>query len=168
MVEATMSSNHTVAAQLAAAFKRHGVTLAFGQSMPTAFYLVAPQFGIKQATYRTENAGGAMADAYARISNRVSVVSAQNGPAATLLVPPLAEAMKASVPIIALVQEVPRVKPTRTRFRSLTISACSTLWRSGSAGSTTLAGWTTMSIWPLSMPRPAARGRWCCSYRSMC
>jgi 3-oxoacyl-[acyl-carrier protein] reductase len=49
--------------------------------------------------------GGAMADGFSRVSGRVGVVAAQNGPAATLLVPPLAEALKASVPVVALVQE---------------------------------------------------------------
>src|SRR3569833_2130273 len=110
-------SNESVAGRLAAAFQRHGVTIVFGQSIPPAFHLVAPQFGMKQASYRTENAGGAMADAYARISNRVSVVTAQNGPAATLLVPPLAEALKASVPVVALVQEVPLTQADKNAFQ---------------------------------------------------
>jgi acetolactate synthase-1/2/3 large subunit len=42
--------------------------------------------------------GGAMADGYARASNRVGVVGAHNGPAAVLIVAPLAGALKASVP----------------------------------------------------------------------
>ena len=48
--------------QLAAAFARHGVEVTFGQSIPTAFHLAAPEYGIRQAVYRAENAGGAMAD----------------------------------------------------------------------------------------------------------
>jgi acetolactate synthase-1/2/3 large subunit len=111
------ASNETVAGRIAAAFRRHGVTVTFGQSIPTAFHLAAPDFGIRQAAYRTENAGGAMADGYARISNRVAIVTAQNGPAATLLVPPLAEALKASVPVIALVQEVPRSQADKNAFQ---------------------------------------------------
>jgi acetolactate synthase-1/2/3 large subunit len=95
------STNATVAHRIAAAFQRHGVTITFGQSIPTQFHLAAPQFGIRQAMYRSENAGGAMADGYARISGRIGVVTAQNGPAATLLVPPLAEALKVSVPVLA-------------------------------------------------------------------
>ena len=58
-----------------------------------------------------------MADGYARISNKVSVVTAQNGPAATLLVPPLAEALKASIPVVALVQEVPRAQADKNAFQ---------------------------------------------------
>lgn len=116
---APLPSNATVAQAMAAAFRRHGVTVAFGQSIPSAFHLAAPEFGIRQITYRAENAGGCMADGYARISNRVSVVTAQNGPAATLLVPPLAEALKASIPILALVQDVPSDATDRNAFQEL-------------------------------------------------
>jgi acetolactate synthase-1/2/3 large subunit len=114
-----MPTNTNVALRLAEAFARHGVTVTFGQSLPSAFHLGAPQVGIKQAAYRQENAGGAMADGYARISGRVGVVTAQNGPAATLLVAPLAEALKASVPIVALVQEVARATTDKNAFQDL-------------------------------------------------
>jgi len=53
-------SNRTVAMQLAAAFARHGVEVTFGQSIPTTFHLAAPEYGIRQAVYRAENAGGAI------------------------------------------------------------------------------------------------------------
>ncbi len=62
-----------------------------------------------------------MADGYARIANRVSVVTAQNGPAETLLVPPLAEALKASTPVVALVQEVPATQAGKNAFQELII-----------------------------------------------
>lgn len=103
-----MASAYTVADALAAALKRHGVEVVFGQSTPSALILALPEFGIRQLGYRTENAGGIMADGYARISRKVGVVCAQNGTAATLLVPPLAEALKASIPIVTIVQDVPR------------------------------------------------------------
>jgi len=111
--------NATVAMRLAEAFARHGVTVAFGQSLPSAFHLAAPHAGIDQKVYRQENAGGAMADGYARVSRKVGVVTAQNGPAAALLVPPLAEALKASVPVLALVQEVTRDAFDRNAFQEL-------------------------------------------------
>ena len=114
-----MATNTNVALRLAEAFARHGVTVTFGQSLPSAFHLAAPNVGIKQAAYRQENAGGAMADGYARISGRVGVVTAQNGPAATLLVAPLAEALKASIPIVALVQEVTRATTDKNAFQEL-------------------------------------------------
>lgn len=112
-------ANATVALRLAEAFARHGVTITFGQSLPSAFHLASPHAGIQQTVYRQENMGGTMADGYARISGKVGVVTAQNGPAATLLVPPLAEAMKASVPIVALVQEVNRDTADKNAFQEL-------------------------------------------------
>lgn len=111
--------NATVALRLAEALARHGVTLTFGQSLPSAFHLAAPHAGIEQKVYRQENMGGTMADGYARVSHKVGVVTAQNGPAAALLVPPLAEAMKASVPVLALVQEVSRDSADRNAFQEL-------------------------------------------------
>ncbi|TCH98290.1 acetolactate synthase catalytic subunit [Roseococcus sp. SYP-B2431] len=113
------AANTNVALRLAEAFARHGVTVTFGQSLPSAFHLAAPHVGIEQKVYRQENMGGTMADGYARISRKVGVVTAQNGPAATLLVPPLAEAMKASVPVIALVQEVTRDAADKNAFQEL-------------------------------------------------
>ena len=110
-------SVETVADVLAAALSRHEVTHVFGQSIPAAFFVVAHKFGIRQVSYRTENAGGAMADGYARISGKVGVVAAQNGPAATLLVAPLAEALKASVPLVAIVQDVPTGTVDRNAFQ---------------------------------------------------
>jgi acetolactate synthase I/II/III large subunit len=110
-------STYTVADALAAAMKRHGVEVVFGQSIPSAFVLALPQFGIRQVGYRTENAGGVMADGYARTSGKVGVVCAQNGPAATLLVAPMAEALKASVPMVAIVQDVPDSMVDRNSFQ---------------------------------------------------
>src|SRR4051812_4278536 len=115
----TQDENKTVAERIALALKRHGVEIIFGQSLPSAVILAAETIGIRQVAYRQENMGGAMADGYARVSGRIAVVAAQNGPAATLLVPPLAEALKASVPVVALVQEVPRDQADRNAFQEL-------------------------------------------------
>jgi acetolactate synthase-1/2/3 large subunit len=104
---------------VARALKRHGVEVMFGQSLPSALYLVASEFGIRQIAYRTENGGGAMADGYARATNTVAVVTAQNGPAAALLAPALAEALKASIPIVAIVQDVRRNQTDRNAFQEL-------------------------------------------------
>jgi acetolactate synthase I/II/III large subunit len=118
-----------VAEQIALALRRHGVELIFGQSLPSAVILAAERLGIRQIAYRQENMGGAMADGFARVSGKIAVVAAQNGPAATLLVPPLAEALKASIPIVALVQEVERHQLDRNAFQELDhialFSACS-------------------------------------------
>ena len=104
---------------LARALKRHGVEVLFGQSLPSALHLVIPEFGMRQIAYRTENAGAAMADGYARASQKVGVVTAQNGPAAALLAPGLAEALKASVPIVAIVQDVRRIQTDKNAFQEM-------------------------------------------------
>ena len=109
----------TCAKRAALALVRHKVEVIFGQSLPSALMLAAEDEGIRQFVYRTENAAGAMADAYARICGKVGVVAAQNGPAATLLVAPLAEALKTSTPVIALVQEVNRPHTDRNAFQEL-------------------------------------------------
>lgn len=112
-------TNATAAQAFAAALARHGVEVLFGQSIPSQLLLAAPAFGMRQIGYRTENAGAAMADGYARISHRVGVVTAQNGPAATLLVPGLAEALKASVPVVAVVQDLHRARTDKNAFQDL-------------------------------------------------
>jgi acetolactate synthase I/II/III large subunit len=114
-----MPGNATVAHRFVEALARHGVEVMFGQSLPSQLHLAAPEFGIRQIGYRTENAGAAMADGYARISHKVGVVTAQNGPAATLLVPGLAEALKASVPVVAIVQDLRRDQTDRNAFQEL-------------------------------------------------
>jgi acetolactate synthase-1/2/3 large subunit len=114
-----MATEKTVAEVVAASLARHGVHTVFSQSLPSSALLAAEDLGIRQFGYRTENAGGAMADGFARISGQVGVVTAQNGPAATLLVAPLAEALKSSVPVVALVQEVDRGNADRNAFQEL-------------------------------------------------
>ena len=112
-------SGYRVANAMADVLKAAGVREIFGQSCPTALFLAAESIGIRQIGYRTENAGGAMADGAARLSRQISVITAQNGPAAALLVAPLAEASKASVPILAIVQEVPRTSADKNAFQEL-------------------------------------------------
>jgi len=104
---------------LATALARHGITLTFSQCFPVRTQHVAPDYGIRQIGFRTENAGGAMADGYARISNHIAVLAGQSGPAATLLVPPLCEAIKASIPILALVEEYPSIEADKNSFQEL-------------------------------------------------
>ncbi|MET9325262.1 acetolactate synthase catalytic subunit [Tsukamurella sp. NPDC003166] len=125
-----MTAPDTVADVLAARLKAHGVDLFFGQSLPSRLVLAAEDAGIRQIVYRTENAGGAMADGYARLRRTCGFVVAQNGPAATLLVAPLTEALHASIPIVALVQEVPSTSRGRNAFQEIDhralFSGCST------------------------------------------
>jgi len=105
--------------RFAHALKRHGVEYLFGQSNPPALTLAADDLGILQIGYRQENSGAYMADGYARATGKVPVVTAQNGPAATLLVPALAECLSASVPIVALVQDVGPGTRDRNAFQEL-------------------------------------------------
>jgi acetolactate synthase I/II/III large subunit len=115
----TQGTSDTVAKRIALALKRHRVDIIFAQSLPSAVILAAEEIGIRQLAYRQENMGGAMADGYARLSGKIAVVAAQNGPAATLLVPALAEAYKASIPVVALVQDVERPHLDRNAFQEL-------------------------------------------------
>ena len=112
-----MTEKQTVATAVAECLARHGVDVTFSQSLPSMVMLAVEDLKIRQFAYRTENAGAAMADGYARITGRAGVVSAQNGPAATLLVPGLAEALKASVPVVAIVQDVNRPEADRNAFQ---------------------------------------------------
>ena len=105
--------------RFALALKRHGVEFLFGQSNPPALTLAAADLGIAQIGYRQENAGTYMADGYARTTGKVAVVTAQNGPAATLLVAGLAECLSASIPIVALVQDVGPSNQDRNAFQEL-------------------------------------------------
>ena len=114
-----MSVRRTVAQTIATCLVRHGIRSVFSQSLPSAVALALEELGVTQIAYRTENAGAAMADGFARVAGRAAVVTAQNGPAATLLVPGLAEALKASIPVIALVQEVNRAQADRNAFQEL-------------------------------------------------
>src|ERR1700722_8508599 len=106
-----------VAEALAVGLKRHGVEVIFSQCFPVRTQHVLPRYGIRQIGFRTENSGGTMADGYARVSKRIAVLAAQSGPAATLLVPPLAEATMASIPLLALVEEYPRREADRNAFQ---------------------------------------------------
>ncbi|HZZ02301.1 acetolactate synthase catalytic subunit [Paraburkholderia sp.] len=105
--------------RFAHALRRHGVEYLFGQSNPPALTLAADDIGIRQIGYRQENAGAYMADGYARATGKVPVVTAQNGPAATLLVAGLAECLSASIPIVALVQDVGPGARDRNAFQEL-------------------------------------------------
>lgn len=109
----------SVAQRIAAAFKRHDVKYLFGQSNPPGVTLACASLGIEQIGYRQENSGTYMADGFARVSRTIPVVTAQNGPAATLLVPGLAECLSASIPIVALAQDIARVNRDRNGFQEL-------------------------------------------------
>ena len=148
-----MSNKTSVAQVITDCLIRHGVRQIFSQSRPTAVLLAVEERGLVQFVYRTENAGDAMADGYASVSGRAAVVTAQNGPAATLLVPGLAEALKSSIPVVALVQDVHRLQTDRNAFQDTiprAVRACKWVRRVTEASASSI-----MWIWP-SWSRPAA------------
>ena len=102
------AGNRSVAHATMAAFKRHGVDLLIGQNAPTRLFLLGKEYGIRTLGIRTEKAGAIMADGYARIARKIAVVTSIAGPGAALLVPGLGEAYKASIPLLAIVQDMPR------------------------------------------------------------
>ncbi|TYL80849.1 acetolactate synthase catalytic subunit [Bradyrhizobium cytisi] len=112
-----MAEAPTVVDVVADGLVRHGVEFILGQSVPTALVLACEDRGIRNITYRQENAGGAIADGFARASGRVTAMICQNGPAAALAVAPFAESMKAGIPIVAIVQEVDRSHIGRNAFQ---------------------------------------------------
>lgn len=108
---------HSVSDEIAWALHDAGIRIVFGQSCPTALLLACERIGIAQIGYRTENAGAAMADGFARASGQIACIGAQNGPAATLLVPGMAEALKASIPMLCLVQDIHRRQADKNAFQ---------------------------------------------------
>lgn len=126
-----LAGKNTAAHAITRALLRHGVTHVFGQSIPSLLMLTCEELGITQVGYRTENAGGYMGDGFSRVSGKVCVVAAQNGPAATLLVAAMGEAMKASIPMVALVQDVNRELTDKNAFQEydhLSLFAGCTKW----------------------------------------
>ncbi|MDU0338541.1 acetolactate synthase catalytic subunit [Bosea rubneri] len=107
----------TVAEVLAAELQAAGVELIFGQGSPSALTLAAERRGLRQIGFRTENAGAAMADGFARASGRLGCIATQNGAAAALVAAGLTESFKASVPVLVLVQDVERSHVDRNAFQ---------------------------------------------------
>ncbi|MDR0850928.1 MAG: hypothetical protein LBN36_00380 [Clostridiales Family XIII bacterium] len=114
-----MGSKASISARVALALQRHGVTEIFAQSNPPTVLLAAEALGIRQIGYRQENSGSYMAQGYSMSSGKVSIIAAQNGPAATLIVPGLAECLKASHPVIAIVQDVDTNTVDKNAFQEL-------------------------------------------------
>ena len=110
-----------------------------------------------------------MADAFARVSGQIGVVTAQNGPAATLLVPPLAEALKGLHPDFGpgagggpgpdRQERLSGVRP-HGPVRVPAPSGCA-VW-------TRPRGWMTIWTWPSGRPPADGPARWPCSCPRTC
>jgi acetolactate synthase-1/2/3 large subunit len=105
--KAGTSRPKTVSRQIAEAIKRHGVQYIIGQSIPSAVTLAAVELGITQILARTEKDGAIIGDGFARITNTIPVVTSCSGPGTALLACGLGEAFYSSVPLVALIQDIP-------------------------------------------------------------
>ena len=79
-----------------------------GQTLQFYHGIMKSSGKIKHILMRDERSAGYAADAYARISGRTGICDATVGPGATNLVSPLAEAYASSIPIIAIISDIPR------------------------------------------------------------
>jgi len=98
----------TAGALIAATLRAHGVTHVFGMADPVHVFHALDRSAIRPITVRDEKHGAIMAHGYARATGRPGVCAATTGPGATNLVTGLFEALKSSVPVIAIAQETPR------------------------------------------------------------
>jgi acetolactate synthase-1/2/3 large subunit len=97
-------------ALLAALLAEHGVRHIFGLPGGQTLALydgVLDQPGLRNVLVRDERSAAYAADAYARMSGQVGVCDATVGPGAAKLPSGLAEALGASVPVLALVSDLP-------------------------------------------------------------
>ncbi len=85
--------------------KNYGVTCIFGMEDPIHVMHAADPDAIRIVTVHDERHGAIMAHAYAQVSGRPGVCAATFGPGASNLFTGLLEALRSSVPVIALVQD---------------------------------------------------------------
>lgn len=89
----------------------YGVETIFGvpgdTNVPLYTALSRTEKNIRHVMARDERSAGFMADAYARISNKVGVFEAPSGAGAMYSLPPVAEANDSSVPVILFTIDVP-------------------------------------------------------------
>jgi acetolactate synthase I/II/III large subunit len=104
---------------LAGLLAEHGVRHVFGVPGGQTLALydgIAGHGGLAHVAVRDERSAGYAADAYARVTGRAGVCDATVGPGAAKLPSGLAEALGASVPVLALVSDLPaRLAPHRYR-----------------------------------------------------
>ncbi|MEN8243911.1 MAG: thiamine pyrophosphate-binding protein [Thermodesulfobacteriota bacterium] len=102
----------TVGDRLAELLIKYGVEYVFGvpggQTLPFYEGIRKTDGRLKHILMRDERSAGFAADAVARLSGKVSVCDATVGPGATNLVSPLAEAFCSSIPMLALISDIPR------------------------------------------------------------
>ena len=107
-------------ALLAALLAEHGVRHVFGvpggQTLALYDAILDRDPGMRHVLVRDERSAAYAADAYARVTGQAGVCDATVGPGAAKLPSGLGEALGASVPVVALVSELPaRLAPHRYR-----------------------------------------------------
>ena len=89
----------------------YGVKHLFGlcgdTSLPFYDALYRLDHGMDHVLTRDERSAGYMADAYARVTNRVGVCEGPSGGGATYLLPAFVEANESSIPILGITSDVP-------------------------------------------------------------
>ena len=94
-------------ALIAATLRAYHVTHVFGMADPVHVFHALDRSAIQPITVRDEKHGAIMAHGYAKATGRPGVCAATTGPGATNLTTGLFEALKSSVPVVAIVQETP-------------------------------------------------------------
>ncbi len=85
----------------------HGVSWIFGMEDPIEVFHALDRSVTRSVTVHDEKHAAIMAHAYAQVTGRPGVCTSTFGPGATNLVTGLLEALRSSVPVIALVQDHP-------------------------------------------------------------
>jgi acetolactate synthase-1/2/3 large subunit len=87
--------------------RSYGVRCLFGMEDPIHIFHAVDPADTKIVTVRDEKHGAIMAHAYAQVTGRPGVCTATFGPGASNLSTGLLEALRSSIPVIALVQDHP-------------------------------------------------------------
>lgn len=102
----------TVGDRLAVLLWKNGIDRVFGlpggQTLPLYDGIKKLSGNIEHVLMRDERSAGFAADAYARLTRSIGVCDATVGPGATNLVSPVAEAYCSSIPILAILSDIPR------------------------------------------------------------
>ncbi|WP_162295566.1 thiamine pyrophosphate-binding protein [Mycobacteroides abscessus] len=96
---------------LVSELRRHAVDFVFGvdgANIEDLYDAVHYAQGMQAVVAKHEFSAGTMADGYARVTSRMSVVATTSGGGAVNLVPALAESYASAVPVLAIVGQPPR------------------------------------------------------------
>ncbi|MFC5744659.1 thiamine pyrophosphate-binding protein [Actinomadura rugatobispora] len=113
-----MHVGERLGALLVAAGVRRVFGVPGGQTTPLYHGIAGQDGAITHTLMRDERSAAFAADAYARMSGRVGVCDATVGPGASNLVSGLLEAYTSSIPVLAIIADIPRHWETRRRFGS--------------------------------------------------